>query len=204
MKSYELTFHVAEIPANLADDLLDRFDCVIGEDHGGQPYITITADGADCVSAAKAMTTQLQLLGMIVQRLEEDLANRNEIAERLGVTRQAVSNWVRGQRGSDFPAPTNDVAGGVWLWGDVARWAETHGSYDTNGMNYPFRADYDRVNGWLVDGCMVPAASPTRGWLKAPPIKVFVSWRADVAMPAKVAAWVQQQVQTAQTGVLIR
>jgi len=203
MHNYELTFQVAEIPDSLADELLDRFDCVIGVDHGGQEYVTITAGGADCLSAAKAMTTQLQSLGMIVQRLEEDLANRNEIAERLGVTRQAVSNWVRGQRGSDFPAPTNDVAGGVWLWGDVARWAETHGSYDTNGMNYPSRTDYDRINGWLVDGCMV-TATPTRGWIEAPPTKIFLSWSAaDVAMPAKVEAWLQQK-QTAHTGVLIK
>lgn len=150
MKSYELTFHVAEVPDDLADDLLDRLDCVLGEDHGGQPYLTVTADGADCFSAAQAMTTRLHLMGMIVQRLQEDLANRSEIAERLGVTRQAVSNWVRGQRGDDFPAPSNDVAGGVWLWGDVGRWAESHGSCDANGMNYPTREDYDRINGWLV------------------------------------------------------
>ena len=199
MKSYELTFNIVKVPDDLADELLDQFDCVIGEDHGGQHYITTTADGGDCFSAAKAMTTRLHSLGMIVQRLQEDLTSRNEIAERLGVTRQAVSNWVRGQRGDGFPTPTNDVAGGVWLWGDVARWAETHGSYDTNGMNYPSRADYDRVNGWLVDGCMIPSLASSKGWLDAEPTVVFVSWKPDIAMPASVGAW-QQQMQTASGG----
>jgi len=198
LNNYELTFHVAEIPDDLADDLLDRLDCVIGADHGGQQYITITADGVTCFAAAKAMTTQLHTLGMIVHRLQEDLVNRNEIAERLGVTRQAVSNWVRGQRGDSFPTPGNDVAGGVWLWADVARWAQVHSSYDTHGMNYPSRADYDRINGWLVDGCMVASPAPSKGWLEAASAKVFVSWKADIARPASVA-W-QQQMQTALTG----
>jgi hypothetical protein len=202
MKNYELTFHVAEIPDVLADDLLDRFDCVIGADHGGQQYVTITAGGDNCLAAAKAMTTQLQTLGMIVHRLQEDLANRNEIAERLGVTRQAVSNWVRGQRGDGFPTPSNDVAGGVWLWGEVALWAEDHSSYDTNAMNYPSRADYDRINGWLVDGCMVASPAPSKGWFDAVPAKVFVSWMTDIARPASVA-W-QQQMQTALTGATVQ
>lgn len=192
MNSYELTFHVAEIPAHLADELLDRYDCVIGEDHGGRQYITITAEGVNCVGAAKAMTTQLQSLGMIVQRLEEDLANRNELAERLDVTRQAVGNWVRGERGSDFPPPANDVAGGVWLWGDIARWAEDHGAYDTNGMSYPSRADYDRINGWLVDGCMVAPPVTSEGWHDVAPTVIHVLWKSGFATPAVIRDWKQQ------------
>ena len=197
MKNYELTFNVVEVPDKLADELLDQFDCAIGEYHGGQQYITITADGDDCFSAAKAMTTRLQALGMIVQRLQEDLVSRNEIADRVGVTRQAVSNWVRGQRGKGFPAPSNDVAGGVWLWGDIARWAEAHGSYDANGMNYPWRADYDRVNGWLVDGCAGAPATLSKGWLEAAPTRVFVSWMTGGTESAKVGAWLESQTWTA-------
>jgi len=155
MSTYEVTFDVVEVPDDLADDLLDRFDCLIGTHHGGQDYVTITATGGDCVAAAKAMTTQLQLLGLVVLRLREDLASRNDIAERLGVTRQAVGNWVRGDRGSGFPPPYNDVCGGIWLWGDIVRWAEAHGAYDAMGVGFPERQDHDRVNGWLSDGSAV-------------------------------------------------
>jgi biotin operon repressor len=194
MKNYELTFHVAEVPDQVADRLLDRFDCVIGEDHGGQQYITITAEGKDCFAAAQAMTTQLHTMGMIVHRLQEDLANRNEIAERLGVTRQAVGNWVRRQRGDGFPIPSNDVAGGVWLWGEVARWAEGHNSYDTNGMSYPTREDYDRINGWLVNDCI--ALAPHQRWLEAGRQTLSFQWATDIAVPAPVGRW-QHQAATA-------
>ena len=102
------------------------------------------------------MTTQLQLLGLVVLRLREDLASRNDIAERLGVTRQAVGNWVRGDRGSGFPPPYNDVCGGIWLRGDIVRWAEAHGAHDAMGVGFPERQDHDRVNGWLSDGSAVP------------------------------------------------
>ena len=83
------------------------------------------------------MATQLQLLGLVVLRLREDLASRNDIAERLGVTRQAVGNWSAETRGSGFSPPYNDVCGGIWLWGDIVGWAEAHGAYDALGVGLP-------------------------------------------------------------------
>src|SRR5665647_1454177 len=130
MSKYEVTFDVVEVPDDLADDLLDRFDCLIGTHHGGQDYVTITATGGDCVAEARAMTTQLQLLGLVVLRLRADLAPRTDIAERLGVTRQAVGNWVRGEGECGFPPAYTDVGGGIWLWAKIVRWAEAHGACD--------------------------------------------------------------------------
>lgn len=83
------------------------------------------------------MATQLQLLGLVVLRLREDLASRNDIGERLGVTRQAVGNWSAETSGSGIPLPYNDVCGGIWLWGDIVGWAEARGAYDAMGVGLP-------------------------------------------------------------------
>jgi predicted DNA-binding transcriptional regulator AlpA len=52
-----------------------------------------------------------------------------DIAERCGVHRQTVHQWVVGSRGpGGFPAPLR--AGGgvrVWRWSAVAAWLEEHG-----------------------------------------------------------------------------
>jgi hypothetical protein len=150
MTDFELTFHIRELPELLVDDLLDKFDCITGTDHSGQDFITLTASSSSCVKAAKDTMMRLVTMGLSVERMQEDLASRAEIAERLSVTRQAVGNWVRGERADGFPAPFNEVAGGVWLWGDVARWAVAHDRYDADGIDWPTRDDHDLVNGWIT------------------------------------------------------
>ena len=150
MIDFELTFHLRELPASIVDDLLDKFDCITGTDHEGQDFITLTAPGSSCVRAAKDAMMRLISQGLTVERMQEDLASRVEIAERLEVTRQAVGNWVRGDRAGGFPARFNEVAGGVWLWGDVARWALAHHRYEAGGIEWPTRQDHDLVNGWIA------------------------------------------------------
>lgn len=50
-----------------------------------------------------------------------DLVGAAEIGDRLGVTKQAVTNWAA--RYSDFPAPLTELRlGRVWLWSEVAAW----------------------------------------------------------------------------------
>jgi hypothetical protein len=49
-----------------------------------------------------------------------------EIAERLGVTRDAVNQWRR--RGIGFPEPRWNVGGRpAWEWEDVEAWARKTG-----------------------------------------------------------------------------
>lgn len=155
--TFELTFYVSDIPIELANQLVDDFDAMTGQEHDGRYFVTLEAPGRDCLTAAKTMHTQLCTLGLQITRLVVDLATRPDIAERLGVTRQAVSNWTRGVReGGDFPDPINSVAGGVWLWGDVNRWAIEHNKAHDDGVGYPTLADLDQFNGWLQGPCRDP------------------------------------------------
>src|SRR5690606_41718910 len=72
---------------------------------------------------------QLQSLGCTVDRLQEDLVDRGEIAARVGITRQAVGHWINRVYEVPFPAPAHHVPGPVWLWGDIVRWrSEEHTS----------------------------------------------------------------------------
>lgn len=53
---------------------------------------------------------------------ETELLGMSEVAELLGVTRQAVSNWR--SRRKDFPEPTADLRSGpIWIRSAVVQWA---------------------------------------------------------------------------------
>ena len=156
MNTYEITLIVEEVPDHLVDDLIDNFDATTGHDHAGRAFVTLLAEGPDFLSAAKSSYTRLQTLGLCILRASTDLASRTEIATRLGVTRQAVYNWTKGNRHDDFPAPTNPVGGGAWLWGDVHRGAIGHGLTEDLGVEYPTQDDLDLLNGWIVGRCRDP------------------------------------------------
>jgi predicted DNA-binding transcriptional regulator AlpA len=65
--------------------------------------------------------------GLSVRRVDdEDLVTINDIADRLGRTRQSVNQLVSGERGDGtFPQPLSHTRGHarVWDWSEVAEWA---------------------------------------------------------------------------------
>ena len=68
--------------------------------------------------------------GATVERFEPDyLVNRNEIAARCIITKQAVSLYASNQRGAGFPAPVARVTtkSPLWDWVEVARWFHDKG-----------------------------------------------------------------------------
>lgn len=149
MTDYEITFIIGALDHAQEDTLLDSFDCITGTKHGGEHYITLTAEGTDPVSAAKAAHMHLVGAGVKVDRMEPDLLTRREIAERLRLSPQAIGNYIRGDRGGNsFPIPFHDVAGGVWLWGDVVRWVRqfTRAADPAPGLEFLSRRDLDEVN----------------------------------------------------------
>lgn len=59
----------------------------------------------------------------------DTMVNLQSIADRAGVSREAVRLWATGKRGSgQFPRPVIVTAGGeqIWDWEQVAPWIEKH------------------------------------------------------------------------------
>ncbi|MDG4834519.1 hypothetical protein O7627_35205 [Solwaraspora sp. WMMD1047] len=68
-----------------------------------------------------------------INGLDQDLVSISDIATRVGLTREAVRLWTKGQRGpGGFPAALGSIGGGdrgstqVWSWPDVNAWLERH------------------------------------------------------------------------------
>lgn len=60
--------------------------------------------------------------------VSDDLVGVSDIAERLGVTPAAVSNWHK--RHDTFPQPAMIIGKRpAWIWADVVRWNEDRGSW---------------------------------------------------------------------------
>lgn len=136
----------------LVDELIDEFDATAGTDHTGHDFVTVVGKGRTFEDAARAAVTELQVKGLCIIRLVPDLVTRSEIAERLGVTRQAVQHWVTGSRRRTFPKAVNPVGGGVWSWHDVHEWAVAQGHCDREDLAFPTSAECDVINAWIESG----------------------------------------------------
>lgn len=156
MTLFELTLHVDHVSESLVDNLIDQFDATTGRDHTGREFVTVLAEGNTFDEAARTMLTRLQTLGLRVRRAVPDLLSKSDIADRLGVTRQAVQNWVTGARQSDFPLAINPVSGGVWLWHDVHVWAVAHARAVDHGVTFPSIDQIDTLNAWIAS-CKEPS-----------------------------------------------
>lgn len=120
---YEFLLEVEELDAATEDALYETHDILISS-HGDVTRLTTTASGPTAVAAAMGLLDQLAVVDAKPTRFVPDLVTRAEIAIRSGVSRQAVSNWTRGERKTSFPHPLSDVAGGLWCYGDVVPWLE--------------------------------------------------------------------------------
>jgi hypothetical protein len=188
MADYELTFELDELDEAQEDRIYEAFDAMIAV-HGSTTLMTCTARGATTFAAAKGTVAELAGMGVVAIRLYEDLVGRAQIAERAGVTTQAVGLWVRGERQaqSPFPAPYHVAAGGLWLWADVNAWLAAQGKED--GFAHPRRADYLQTNSWL-DGRAAPhrMAVPrvVQVWRDAPPAAMSPPLKRRTPVPAPV------------------
>jgi transcriptional regulator with XRE-family HTH domain len=66
----------------------------------------------------------------------DTLVTMADIAERAGITRQAVSLYVSGKRGTDFPRPIAkvDTPSPLWDWIAVAEWFHAKGQVDQEAV----------------------------------------------------------------------
>lgn len=113
--------------------------------------LTTTAPAMSASTAGRDLADLLAEVGVKVTRTHPDFVARQDIADRAGVTRQAVGQWVRGgrQRRTPFPDPINAVANGIWLWGDVHAWLRHHDYGSETGRHYPTLEDHVRVDRYI-------------------------------------------------------
>lgn len=87
----------------------------------------------EAVSFSRAVASGCQNVttaGFRIERVEPDhLVTLAEIADRATLSRQAVTLFAKGDRGSGFPAPAIKVTSKhpLWDWGEVAGWLQQRG-----------------------------------------------------------------------------
>ena len=135
MKDHEFTIIASGL--NPQDDAFeDRFfeagcdDATLSSQKG----VIILEFHREAESFAKAVASAYEDVlraGATVERIEPDhLVSLSEIAERSGLTRQAISLYTRAERGQNFPGPVAKVTSKhpLWDWPEVAEWLFEKGS----------------------------------------------------------------------------
>lgn len=150
---FELIFVTPDIdgPGDMRIAKVEEHLDIVVESHSGLTLATVTAEGADAVTAALNAAAVLSACGLPVARTYPDLVTRQDIADRAEVSRQAVGNWVRGERiqSDPFPTPVNLVGGGAWLWGDVVAWLRRN-DHEIDDIEFPSINDHARIDSALL------------------------------------------------------
>lgn len=143
---FEATSHLSV--EKLSEEFYEQFDGTIVE-RCGQISVFVYVEGPTGHDAALAAIPRLQDVHLSIVRVDHDLVDGPEIAERLDVTRQAVQNWAKGTRGSSFPRPFGFPGGKrVWAWSEIVDWARRERDLDeTDGLSLDSAAI---VDAWLA------------------------------------------------------
>ena len=144
---YEFTFIIPLLTLSQEQMLANTLGGRV-EERKGLQLLTLTAEGMRAATTAITLVDQLVVEGVRPERTHPDLVSRQDIADRAGVTRQAVGQWVRGvrQASTPFPVPYNSVAGGIWFWGDVLAWLRPQGYGQDTGLRYPTLDEHIRID----------------------------------------------------------
>lgn len=94
---YEFTFIVQMLTVSQEQAIEESLGGRV-EDRRGLQLLTLTSEGMRAATTAITVVDQLVAAGVRPQRTHPDLVSRQDIADRAGVTRQAVGQWVRGVR----------------------------------------------------------------------------------------------------------
>lgn len=97
----------------------------------GSLVLDFAREAKNLTHALVSAIQDVQRAGARVVRVEPDTyVNVSDIAERAGLTRQAVSLMVQGKRGpGNFPLPAMRVSSEspLWDWLEVGRWLRKYG-----------------------------------------------------------------------------
>lgn len=135
MKTHDFTIIASGLDPE-AEDFENRFfeagcdDATISFQKG----VIIAEFHREAVSFSNAIASAYEAMlraGAEVERIEPDhLVSLSEIAERAGLTRQAISLYTRAERGENFPGPVAKVTSRhpLWDWPEVAEWLFDRGT----------------------------------------------------------------------------
>jgi hypothetical protein len=133
MKTYEFSVIASGLNPQ-ADDFEARFynagcnDATVSFQKGH--IIVDFARQAKSIDAAIVSAVEcVKAAGATVDRVEPDpLVSLADIAARTGMSRAAMTQYSKGQRGRDFPPPVARVTSDspLWDWAEVAKWLFKH------------------------------------------------------------------------------
>lgn len=111
--------------------------------------LTVRWTGPDPVAAVGSFATHAAhvVSGVRLARLDRDLVGTSDIASRVTVSPETVTEWLSSPNpeGDMFPQPEGEVAGApVWLWTEVNQWLGGFGLDD--GRRRPSRADMAEID----------------------------------------------------------
>ena len=149
---FELHLRISPPDESQLETLEQKIDFLYSA-HGTFHALTCWSSGDDALSAAQRTYELLSSHGLVTLYAFEDLVTRQEIAERLSVSRQAVSNWIRkvrrGPNNLPFPTPSNPAGGGLWSWKDINEWASSMPGTDEKIRHLGLK-DVAQLNAWIV------------------------------------------------------
>ncbi len=111
--------------------------------------LTASIAGLNAVQAAASLIADVKYIAPHAWPImaERDLVNTTDIADRAGVSREAVRNWVLGRRRQGrFPRAVGTPGGQkVWEWGSVCAWLE-HNLDMGDGLLYPTHDQFGEID----------------------------------------------------------
>lgn len=129
MKMHQFTIIASGLdPA--ADDFEDRFYATGCDDATitfarGAIILEFDRESHNFAHAVASAVTNVNSAGATVERVEPDyLVSLSDIADRAGLSRAAITQYAKGERGQEFPTPIARVSSEspLWDWVDVSRW----------------------------------------------------------------------------------
>lgn len=133
MKTYEFSIIASGLNPN-AEDFGDRFydagcDDALVAFQKGHIIVDFAREASSVVAAITSAVENVRAAGAIVDRVEPDpLVSLADIAGRTHMSRAAMTQYSKGQRGQDFPSPVAKVTSDspLWDWPSVAKWLYQH------------------------------------------------------------------------------
>lgn len=102
---------------------------------GGVTRVDADVAAPSAIDALLQLINDLRTINVTVVRVDPDLVDVPEIAERLGVTRESARLWATGARRSGFPSHYAVVGSTrLWFWADVQEWASRNGLVEPEGV----------------------------------------------------------------------